>query len=389
MKRLCLLLLVVLLPLGAMGEEPALTAEELAEIAALDAVEDVTDEDSGPVWEEPALADFPPDAPAVYTCKVLEDSSLFAGRSLESARLLRKAGGQKAEVLYVGSEWAIVRVDGVTGYILRRRIYGVKPVDPVHTPPYGVQKSAYIARTAAACPVRRAMSGEAEAFVTLEEGTLISVWRFQEGWAIVPYWHTYGYIDARLLTELIPVSPTDAPLRGDTPIAAYTSYYSMKQSRSNLNRINNIAVACRRMSRTLAPGEELDFNRDAGPYNAAAGNKKAPVLSNGETIPGYGGGTCQASSTLYNAMLQLPGVEILQRRPHGPYGASYLAHGMDAAVGNDEQNLRLRNGYDFPLRIEAFSEGDGALTVCVYTGDSPRTGCSGKERTASSMSKIL
>ena len=68
MKRLCLLLLVVLLPLGAMGEEPALTAEELAEIAALDAVEDVTDEDSGPVWEEPALADFPPDAPAVYTC---------------------------------------------------------------------------------------------------------------------------------------------------------------------------------------------------------------------------------------------------------------------------------------------------------------------------------
>ena len=369
MKRLCLLLLVVLLPLGAMGEEPALTAEELAEIAALDAVEDVTDEDSGPVWEEPALADFPPDAPAVYTCKVLEDSSLFAGRSLESARLLRKAGGQKAEVLYVGSEWAIVRVDGVTGYILRRRIYGVKPVDPVHTPPYGVQKSAYIARTAAACPVRRAMSGEAEAFVTLEEGTLISVWRFQEGWAIVPYWHTYGYIDARLLTELIPVSPMDAPLRGDTPIAAYTSYYSMKRSRSNLNRINNIAVACRRMSRTLTPGEKLDFNRDVGPYHAATGYKKAPVLSNGETVPGYGGGTCQASSTLYNAMLQLPGVEVLQRRPHGPYGASYLPHGVDAAVGNDEQNLRLRNGYDFPLCIDAFSVGDGAVTVCVYAGN--------------------
>ena len=42
---------------------------------------------------------------------------------------------------------------------------------------------------------------------------------------------------------------------------------------------------------------------------------------------------------------------------------------MDAAVGNDEQNLRMRNGYDFPLRIEAFSVGDGALTVCVYAGD--------------------
>lgn len=369
MKRLCLLLLVLLLPVIALGEEAALTAEELAEIAALDAVEDMTEDASGPVWEELALADFPPDAPAVYTCRILEDSSLFAERSLESARLTRKAGGQKAEVLYVGSEWAVVRWDGITGYILRRRIHSVKPVDPVHTPPYGVQKSAYIARTADLCPVRRAMSGEAKAFVTLEAGTVVSVWRFRDGWAIVPYWHTYGYIDAHLLTELIPVSPTDAPLRGDTPIAAFTSYYSMKSSKSNLNRINNIAVACRRMSRTLSPGDELDFNRDVGPYNAANGYRKAPVLINGETVPGYGGGTCQASSTLYNAMLQLPGVEVLQRRPHGPYGASYLPHGVDAAVGNDEQNLRLRNGYDFPLRIEAFSVGDGALTVCVYAGE--------------------
>ncbi|MGN0763269.1 MAG: hypothetical protein ACI4MK_07765 [Aristaeellaceae bacterium] len=166
------------------------------------------------MWEEPTLADFPPDTPAVYTCRILEDSGLFAERSLESTRLLRKAGGQKAEVLYVGSEWAIVRVDGVTGYIPRRRIYSVRPVNPVHTPPYGVQKSAYIACTASFCPMRRAMSGTAETFVTLEAGTLISVWRLQEGWAIVPYWHTYGYIDACLLTELIPVSPTDAPLRG-------------------------------------------------------------------------------------------------------------------------------------------------------------------------------
>ncbi|MDY4140263.1 MAG: VanW family protein [Eubacteriales bacterium] len=51
------------------------------------------------------------------------------------------------------------------------------------------------------------------------------------------------------------------------------------------------------------------------------------------------------------------------------FSASYLPHGMDAAVGNDEQNLRLRNGYAFPLRIEAFSVGDGALTVCVYAGE--------------------
>ena len=116
MKRLCLLLLDVLLPLGALGENPDMTAEKLAEIAALDAVEDVT------------------------------------GGSLRPGVGGADHGGQKAEVLYVGSAWAIVRMDGVTGYILRRRIHSVKPVDPVHTPPYGVQKSAYIARTADASP---------------------------------------------------------------------------------------------------------------------------------------------------------------------------------------------------------------------------------------------
>ena len=42
---------------------------------------------------------------------------------------------------------------------------------------------------------------------------------------------------------------------------------------------------------------------------------------------------------------------------------------MDAAAGNDEQNLRIRNGYAFPLRIKAFSVRDGALTVCVCAGD--------------------
>lgn len=83
-------------------------------------------------------------------------------------------------------------------------------------------------------------------------------------------------------------------------------------------------------------------------------------------MPGYGGGTCQVSSTLYNALLQLPKVEILQRRPHGPDGARYLPHGVDAAVGNNSLNLRFRNNYDFPIRIEGHSSSDGALLMLVY-----------------------
>jgi vancomycin resistance protein YoaR len=140
----------------------------------------------------------------------------------------------------------------------------------------------------------------------------------------------------------------------------------MVQTESNISRIGNISVACRRLTRVMQPGESLDFNKQVGPFRKSNGYLPAPVLINGETVPGYGGGTCQVSSTLYNALLQLPGVTILQRRPHGPSGASYLPHGVDAAVGNTNLNLRFRNDYDFPIRVEGHTSDDGALLMLIY-----------------------
>jgi vancomycin resistance protein YoaR len=64
-------------------------------------------------------------------------------------------------------------------------------------------------------------------------------------------------------------------------------------------------------------------------------------------------------------LLQLPLMTILYRRPHGPAGATYLPHGVDAAVGNDSLNLRIRNDYDFPVRVEASAQ-DGALFMCIW-----------------------
>jgi vancomycin resistance protein YoaR len=94
----------------------------------------------------------------------------------------------------------------------------------------------------------------------------------------------------------------------------------------------------------------------------------AGVLVDGELQQGYGGGTCQVSSTLYNVVLQLPGLTVLQRRAHGDNGASYLPIGVDAAVGNSQLNFRFRNDYPFPLRIDASSQ-DGALTIAIYRAE--------------------
>ena len=369
LTALCLLLAA--LPAFAEEEEAAVSEEELEELKKLDEDED---EDAptiaaGPVYQEKNREDFDKNSPAIYTCRIQEQSSLFAERDTTSKRLVYNKASVTADVLYVGSTWAILRYKDTIGYIKRQRIYNVTPVDPVNTPPYGVQKSCYIATTAKECPVRKSMSESDESWVVLNPGTMLSIWQLQDGWAIVPYWRTYGYINLNDLTDFIPVSPTDTPLDSDTPIAAYTSYYSTSTAGTNPNRIVNISVACQRLTRVMQPGERLDFNANVGPYRPGNGYKQAPVLINGVAKPGYGGGTCQVSSTLYNALLQLPGIEILQRRPHGPGGAKYLPHGVDAAVGNENLNLRFRNDYDFPIRVEGHSSGDGALLMVIYRVD--------------------
>ena len=88
----------------------------------------------------------------------------------------------------------------------------------------------------------------------------------------------------------------------------------------------------------------------------------------GEVAQGYGGGTCQVSSTLYNTVLQLPEIGIIHRRAHGPSGAPYLPHGADAAVGTETQNFIIQNRFPYPIRIDGTVQ-DGALTIAMYRVD--------------------
>lgn len=375
MKRLIAFLLCFTLLAGlttVYAEEPVqeATTEEDEDTRELDDF----DEDEGPtVWEpvgpvyvEPDKSEYNRNSPALYTAHVLSKRAIFSQRDTKSPKIASTgASGTRVDVLYVGSAWCIVRCPKGIGYAKRDYLTSVTPVNKGDMP-YGVQKATYLATTAVKCPVYKSMSREDDDWVTLNPGTLVTIWKLQDGWGVVPYWRTYGYINMNDVTDLIPVSPTDEPISEVTPIAAYTSYYGMAQTEVNLGRITNIRVACRRLTREMKPHESLDFNSDVGPYNERIGYQPAPVLVNGTTQKGYGGGTCQVSSTLYNALMQLPHVTILQRRPHGPSGAKYLPHGVDAAVGNENLNLRFRNDYDFTIRVEGHTSDDGALTMVVY-----------------------
>ena len=384
MKRFFCILLSLCLLAGmvvfSMAEEetPEFSAEEEQEIEEEKlAAESDGIVVEGEVYEEKTREDFTLDSPALYTAKMRSDfgGGIWAEKSTDNPKAkLLECRGKAIDILYVGLRWMIVRRENVIGYVKREYVAksDIVTVDPVHTPPFNVQKHTYIAKTATTCHVRKSMEpskGEGDDgnnWVILKPGTELSIWQFYKGWAMVNYMREYGYIDPNELTDLIPVAPTDEELYPDSPIAAYTSYYSMSQTETNLNRIHNIKTGCGYITGVLQPGERFDANRVMGPYNGRKGYKQAGVLTEGTTRLGYGGGTCQVSSTLYNVLIQLPRIEINHRRPHGGNGASYLPIHCDAAVGSPELNLIFTNGYDFPIRIIGTSNDDGALLMRIY-----------------------
>lgn len=327
-------------------------------------------EPKGPQYPLKSLEDFDKKSPALYTCTIRRNASGWPERTIYTKRVFSTGlSSARAEILYVDPLWVIVRMRGQLAYVKRHLISDVKPVDPVNTPPYGVQKHQYVAVTADTAEVRISMSNDDYCWAILKPGTTLSIWQFDGEWAVVNYWRTYGYIHISDLTDIRTVSPTDQALNDDTPIAAYTSYYKFNSTEIIQNRMHNIDMGIQRMSIVLRPGEKADANDLMGPYSLENGYLEAGALSDGGTIQAPGGGTCQVSSTLYNVLLQLPKITILHRRAHGDNGAPYLPMHVDAAVGNKELNLIFRNDYDFPIRLEGHTNYDGALCWLIYRAD--------------------
>src|SRR5688500_1995169 len=107
----------------------------------------------------------------------------------------------------------------------------------------------------------------------------------------------------------------------------------------------------------------FSFNGAVKTWTSDEGYVKAPVSYDGELIPAYGGGVCQTSTTLYNAAL-LAGMPIVERHKH-VFAAHYAQPGRDAAVAQENIDLRFLNPYPWPVRIEASARGDRLLVRLI------------------------
>ncbi len=271
--------------------------------------------------------------------------------------------GTPISIVSVMPNFVGIRLNGGVGYVLRHRISDAVAVDPVSTPRFGTAVNLYFATLDRDTDVRSAPDSGAAVLITLGAGAKLGFLDLTDGWARTIFKRQYGYVDSNALPALQMVAATEESGTGEIPIAVYSSFYNIATDELNLGRINNLIVGSSRMDRVMQPGEILNFNASVGPFRASLGYQEAYGLIDGELAPAYGGGSCQISSTLYNVVLQLTGLTVLQRSAHGANGATYLPHGVDASSG--ALNFRFRNDYPFPIRISSHVQ-DGSLFIAIY-----------------------
>ncbi len=132
-------------------------------------------------------------------------------------------------------------------------------------------------------------------------------------------------------------------------------------------RYKNISVACKSINNTVVwPGQDFSFNETTGPRTPERGYLPAPIILSGSFDIGYGGGVCQASSTLYNAALQAR-LTITERHPHSK-PIHYVPPGKDATVSYGDQDLRFLNNRAGPLIIKAYIS-SGRVCAEIWGGD--------------------
>lgn len=143
-------------------------------------------------------------------------------------------------------------------------------------------------------------------------------------------------------------------------LSVFTTRYDV----SDVNRTTNLRIACQKINgKVVMPGEVFSYNKTLGPRTAAAGYRNAKVYEAGEVVDGIGGGICQISSTLYNAVL-MANLEVTERRNH-QFVTSYLPAGRDATVVYGMTDFKFKNTRQFPVRISA-SEKNGIATIAIY-----------------------
>ena len=144
-------------------------------------------------------------------------------------------------------------------------------------------------------------------------------------------------------------------------LGTFTTYYST----SNAGRSKNISNACTMINgMTLAPGESFSMLNTITPFTEENGYELAGSYSGDEVVESFGGGICQVSTTLYNAVIRAE-LKVTERYNHSMI-VSYVDPSADAAIAESSgMDFKFTNNLDNPIYIEGYTY-NGSITFTIY-----------------------
>ena len=149
------------------------------------------------------------------------------------------------------------------------------------------------------------------------------------------------------------------------PIEEQLSAFSTKIYSSDTNRTKNMEITTSALNGTIVKnGETFSFCNTIGPATSSKGYLEADIYDHdGNKKKGYGGGNCQVSSTLYNAVLAVSNLTVIERHPHSNH-VPYVSDGKDAAVAYGSYDFKFRNDTGNDIKILS-SITDGLVNVTL------------------------
>lgn len=153
----------------------------------------------------------------------------------------------------------------------------------------------------------------------------------------------------------------EAAYLSEEVVASYTTHFNSGVA----GRSKNIELSAAAINNViLGTNDIFSFNTTVGPSDAAHGYQPAPEIVNGKLVDGIGGGICQTSSTLFNAIDKL-GVSYIEWHHHS-LNVGYVPKGRDATVSYGGLDFRFENTTGIPLLIKAIVH-EGSLTIELRT----------------------
>ena len=155
-----------------------------------------------------------------------------------------------------------------------------------------------------------------------------------------------------VMDDVAPLYTREVVEKCDTLLGSFTTEYADSAE----GRAANLANGARLINNTVVyPGEIFSAYEHLAPFTRKNGYHVAGAYSNGKVIDSVGGGACQVTTTLYNAVLEAE-LEVVERHAHS-MTISYVDLSRDAAISGTHKDLKFKNNTDVPILIQAYTKG--------------------------------